>query len=76
MQLRQTKAFGMFHHHQRRIGHIHAHLNHRGTDQHGDLARYKFRHHCLLFIGWHTRMQQADLNLGNFCACSLLGGDD
>ena len=61
VQLTQTKALSVFDHHQRRIGHINTHFNHRGADQNGQMAFFERSHHGLLFVRMHARMQQPHL---------------
>ena len=71
MQLREPKSLGMLDHHQRSIGHINAHFNHRGADQQLHLAADKKLHHRLFLGGRHARMQQTNQNAGK-CGAELL----
>ena len=58
MQLRKPEALGVFDHHQRCIGHIDAHFNHRRGHQHIDVARRERRHGRGFFVGLHPAVQQ------------------
>ena len=53
VELGQTEALGILDDHHRSIGHVHAHLYHRGADQDLRAARCKLRHCCLLVRGQH-----------------------
>mmetsp|Transcript_27885 Transcript_27885/g.52103 ORF Transcript_27885/g.52103 Transcript_27885/m.52103 type:complete len:508 (+) Transcript_27885:1055-2578(+) len=60
MELRQTKGLGPLDHHNRRIGHVHAHFDHRGCHQHAGFARLKSRHRRV-FLRWrHLPMDQSN----------------
>ena len=61
VQLRQAKALGVLDHHQRRIGHVHAHFDHRGTHQHRRVALHKAGHYRFFVGRCHARVQQAHL---------------
>ena len=78
MELRQTKAVGVFDHHHRRVGDVDADFDHGGRDQNFDLALLKFAHYVLFFAGIKTAMQQADMQVGKNLfpqlAVHLLGG--
>ncbi|MNV46390.1 hypothetical protein D3C71_1382200 [compost metagenome] len=50
----------MFDDHEGRVGHVHAHFDHRGADQHAHLAAGEERHHGLLLGRGHARVQQTD----------------
>ena len=54
VQLRQAEALRMFDHHQRRIRHVDADLDHRRRDQHMHFAARERIHHRLLFRRLHA----------------------
>ena len=58
----------MLNHHQRRVRHIDANLDHRGADQHRHHALGEQAHHGLFLGHRHARMQQADAHAGQCCA--------
>ena len=58
VQLRQTKDFRPFDHHDRGVGNVHPHLDHRGRHQHLGLARLKLRHGGVFLRGRHLPMHQ------------------
>ena len=60
VQLRQAEALGVLDHHQRRVRHVDADLDHRRRDQHRDLAAGEERHHRRLLGRRHAAVQQAD----------------
>ena len=53
VKLCQAEPLGILDDHHRSIGHVYAHLNHRGADQNLRAARGKLRHRCLLVGGQH-----------------------
>ncbi len=61
MQLRQTEALGMLDDHDGGVGDIDPDLDHRGRDQHGDLAGGERVHHTVLLFGRQFAVDQADL---------------
>ena len=60
MQLAQAEALGVFHHHQRGVGHVHTHLHHGGGHQNIRLAAGKGRHDGLLLLGLHLAVKYRD----------------
>ena len=64
MDLREAKSLGMLDHHERGIGHIHAHFNDGRGDQHVDLTPGESSNAGCLFIGGESAMQQADVQIG------------
>ena len=60
VQLRQAEALGVLDHHQRGVRHVDADLDHRGGDQHRDLAAGEERHHRRLLGRRHAAVDQAD----------------
>ena len=64
VQLRQAEALGVFDDHHRGIGHIHADLNDRGTDQDLDPVLLKLLHDRGLFFGRHAPVQQGHRKFG------------
>jgi hypothetical protein len=56
VQLGKAKAFGLLDHHQRRIGHVDADLDHRGRHQQPCLAAGKAFHRRVLGLGPHLAM--------------------
>ena len=63
MELRQAETLRMLDHHQRRVRHVHADLDHGGCHQHLDLAPGKGVHHLLLLGGFQAAVHQADLQV-------------
>ena len=61
MQLGQSELFGVFYHHQGRVGHVHAHLDHGGRQQDLGLAGPKRRHHLFLFLAVEPAVQKPHL---------------
>ena len=61
MQLRDPEALRVLHQHHRRIGHIHAHLNHCRRYQYIHLTGRKLAHRLLLLLGAHLAVQQHQL---------------
>ncbi len=61
VQLRQAEAVGRLDHHDRRVGHINADLDHDSGDQHIDLTLAKTRHDPLLLGRGHLAVQQSHL---------------
>ena len=49
VQLGEAKALGIFYHHQRSIGHIHAYLDNGGAHQNLGMACYKVGHNSFFF---------------------------
>ena len=64
VQLGQAEAVGRLDDHDRRVGHIHAHLDHDGRDEDIDRALAKAGHDPLLLGRGHLAVQQGDLELG------------
>ena len=64
VQLAQTEALGVLHHHQRGVGHVHAHLHHRGGHQNVRLAGGKGRHDGFLLPDLHLAVQHRDPQIG------------
>ncbi len=60
VQLAQAEALGMFDHHQARVGHVDADLDHGGRDQHAHRAAGEQGHHGRLLGRRHAPVQQAD----------------
>ena len=60
MQLRQPELLGVLDHHHRRVGHVHAHLDDRGREQHTDAVGAEVIHHRLLLPRVHPAVQQPD----------------
>ena len=50
VQLRQPEAFRLLHHHHRSVGHIHAHLDHRGGNQNLSMSLLELLHNGFLFV--------------------------
>ena len=61
MQLRQAKPLSAFDEHDRRVGHVDAHLDHGRRDQHVELAIAKRAHDCVLVGRPHAAVQQSQL---------------
>ena len=72
MQLRQTKAVGVFYHHERRVGHIHANLDNRRAHQHLDFAVDKVLHNRVLLRPAQPAMQKRAGNPLQKVAAQLL----
>ena len=60
MQLCQSKIFRTLDDHDRRIGHIDPHLNHRGGDQYLCPPRHEIGHCGILLCGCQLTVHQAD----------------
>ena len=77
VQLAQAEAVGVLHHHQRGVGHVHAHLHHRGGHQNVALAGGKGGHDLLLFPGLHAAVEQRHPQVGKrlFPQLPGVGGD-
>src|SRR5690349_11694141 len=58
MKLREAEALGVLYHHQGRVGHIDADFDHRGGDQHADLAADEALHGRRFFIRLHPAVQK------------------
>ena len=63
MQLRQAETVGILDHHERRIRHVDADLDHHRRHQHLHVARRKRRHRRFLFLCGHLPVQQRDGNV-------------
>ncbi len=63
MELAQSKAVGVLHHHHRGVGHIHAHLNDRSRHQNLYLSPGKFPHHRLFLRPLHTPVEKTHLQI-------------
>ncbi len=64
MQLRQSEALGVFHHHHRCVGHVDADLDDGGRYQHVDFAALEAAHDDFFFVGIKPAMEQADAQTG------------
>src|SRR5690606_29741770 len=60
MQLRQPEPFGVLYHHDRRVGDVDADLDHRGGNQHADLAVAERAHHPVTLRSLDPAVDQAD----------------
>ena len=60
VQLGKTHALGVLDHHERRIGHVDAHLDHRRRDEKLDLARLEGRHRRVLLRTGHAAVHESD----------------
>src|SRR6476646_8475879 len=64
VQLADAESVGVHHEHHRRIGYVHADLDHGGTHQNIDLTGAERRHHGVLFVGWQPAVHQAEPQSG------------
>ena len=64
VQRRQTVPLGVFNHHHGGVGHVHAHLDHGGGDQHVQLAVFELVHHGGFFFRLQLAVHQADAPVG------------
>ena len=60
MKLRQPEAFGVLHEHDRGVCDVDANFDHRGRDQHVELAARERPHDPVLRIRLHSSVQQRD----------------
>ena len=63
VQLGKSHAFGVLDHHERGIGHVDAHLDHRRRDQKLDLARLEGRHGRVLLRTGHAAVHESDAHV-------------
>ena len=61
MQLRQAETLGVLDHHDRRLGHVDADLDHRGGDQDLGFALRKGLHRRVLVAALHLAVDEADV---------------
>ena len=59
MKLGQAELFRVFNHHQRGVGHVHAHFHHRGGQQDLGLVGAEGRHDFFLFLALEPAVQKA-----------------
>ncbi|MPM41284.1 hypothetical protein SDC9_87934 [bioreactor metagenome] len=64
VELPQAEAFGILHHHQGGVGHVHPHLNHSRRHQHVQPARGKALHRAVFFRSLHAPMDKAHPQVG------------
>ena len=60
MELGQSEALGVLHHHYGRVRHVDADFDHGGRDQHVDVSGEKGPHDIVLFLARPLAMNQAD----------------
>ncbi len=60
MELGEPESLGMFHHHDRGVGNIDSHLNHRRGNENLNFPFLKLRHDGLFLIAFHPPMKQAN----------------
>ena len=72
VQLGQPEALGVLDHHHTGLGHIHAHLHHRGAHQHLQLAGGEGPDRLLFVLAGQAAMQQAHLQLGKHPLLQIL----
>ena len=73
VQLTQAEAVGVLHHHQRGVGHIHAHLHHGGGDQDIALTGGEGGHDLFLLLWLHTAVEHGYPQLGEGILLQCLG---
>ena len=73
MQLRQPEPIRLLHHHHRRVGHVHAHLDHRRRHQHVDLSTPEPLHHLLARRPRQLPVQHRHLRARQIRRLELLG---
>ena len=64
MQLGETHALRVFDHHQRRVRHVHADLDHGGRNQQLNPARLEREHGCVLLGRRHAAVDETHTHLG------------
>ena len=74
MQLRQPEPLGVLDQHDRRIGDVDPHLDHRRGDQQVDLPVAKRAHRGVLLLGGLAPMQQCHPAMGEVAGAQLLEG--
>ncbi len=57
VELRDSESVGVEDHHHRRVGDVDPDLDHRGRDQHVDVAGSERAHHLVLAVGRHPSVQ-------------------
>ena len=70
----EAKAVGVPDHHHGCVGHVHAHLDHRGRDEHLRHARAEVRHGLVLLGGRHAAGHDAHGELGKHAVAQALEG--
>ena len=66
VQLGKAEAIGVLNHHQRGVGHIHTHFDHRGSHQHIRLTLGESSHHRLLFRTLHLAVDQGNAQIRKY----------
>jgi hypothetical protein len=64
VQLSEPEALGMLHQHHRRVGHVDAHLDHRGGHQDLDLAGAEPAHGVVALVRLQAAVHQAHSQVG------------
>ncbi len=64
MQLSQTEPLSSLHQHDRGVGHVNAHLYHRGGDQDVQFAPVELSHDSFFLLAFHAAMKQTQAQVG------------
>ena len=64
VKLGEAEIFGIIDNHHRSVGHVHAHLHHRGGNQHTGPVVPEILHNGLLFLRRHPAVQQPHVHMG------------
>ena len=72
MQLRKPESFGVFDHHHRGVGHIHAHLDHGGRNQHIRIAAPEGFQYLILIRRLHAPVYQFNAQIGKIARAQIL----
>ena len=73
VQLGEAEALGVLDDHQAGVGHVHAHLDHRGGHQHLELAAHEGLHHRRLDVVLEPPVHQAHRQVGQRGGEHLVG---
>ena len=73
VELAQAEALRILHNHQRRVGHVHAHLNDGGGHQHVNVTGGKGGHDRVLVLGLHLSMDKGHPQVGEHLSFQCLG---